>query len=589
MSRFNLLEQAWIPVKGRSEHLKVCEIVRRDVLSLDAPRADFNAALMQFLIGLLQTVMAPETPKGWRNLYTNPPSENELQAKLDTIKEAFYLDGDGYRFMQDASIQQQDKIKPIEEIIFGAPGDNTKKKNIDLFVKKQDIKGLCVSCSASAILAANIFADNGGPGYFESMRGNGFISNLVCVDEKAEEASLWRDIWLNVLQTNFFNKNQNEKQFLWMEPIPDDDIKRRETSEKIKNITLEIEEFNLKIKQTEVKDEQTKLREEKKELDKAKRAFQQTRKDITGIYPEMAHPLQVYWAWMRRIYIQFEEPSNELCSVCNKYPKVADTIFKTNKAFNYPKAYWQHPLSAYKQAEGGEYEGKFLALDMTTKGLPYIYWNDFIKATEKQFPASVVEQHLKKKLADTTQLILWSGGYAMDSNSPLGWYESKTPFYLVADENHRQMVEREIDRYIQASNKISDNRNGYLINAIKNAWFDENKEKNKDQKKTFNDTRAIEIGKSFWNNTHDKFYQLINLLYSTEGQLNDNARIQLSFDWYQTLKQESEKIFADWAFKSNIQTNPKRIALAHKQLMQNLKSQSLKNETLGLPKEHKYD
>jgi len=127
--------------------------------------------------------MAPETPKGWRNLYTNPPSETELQAKLDTIKEAFYLDGDGYRFMQDASIQQQDKIKPIEEIIFGAPGDNTKKKNIDLFVKKQDIKGLCVSCSASAILAANIFADNGGPGYFESMRGNTKLTLTFCINK----------------------------------------------------------------------------------------------------------------------------------------------------------------------------------------------------------------------------------------------------------------------------------------------------------------------------------------------------------------------------------------------------------------------
>jgi hypothetical protein len=72
-------------------------------------------------------------------------------------------------------------------------------------------------------------------------------------------------------------------------------------------------------------------------------------------------------------------------------------------------------------------------------------------------------------------------------------------------------------------------------------------------------------------------------------QLNDDARIQLSLGWYQTLKDESEKIFTDWAFKSNIQTNPKRIALAHKQLMQNLNSQSLKNETLGLPKEHKHD
>jgi len=589
MIRFNLLEQAWIPVKGRSELIKVCQIVHPDILGLDTPRADFNAALMQFLIGLLQTVFAPDTPRAWRSFYSNPPTETELQTKLDTIKTAFYLDGDGFRFMQDTSIQQQDKIKPIEEIIFGAPGDNTKKKNIDLFIKKQDIKGLCTSCSASAILAANIFADNGGPGYFESMRGNGFISNLVCVDEKTEEASLWKDTWLNVLQANFFNKNKNEKQFLWMESIPDDETKRKEIAEKIKEVSSEIEQLDLEIKQAEDKEIQAQLKEQKKELDKTKRAIQQARKDITGIYPEVSHPLQVYWAWMRRVYLSIEHPSDELCSICNKHKIIAKTIYKTNKAYNFPKAYWQHPLSAYKQAETGDYEGKFLALEMTTRGLPYIFWNDFVKATEKQFPAQVVTQHLKKYFEDKPQLILRSFGYAMDSNSPLGWYESKTPLYLLTDENQRKIVENEIDRYIQASNKISDNRNGYLINAIKNAWFDENKEKNKDRKKSFNDNRAIEIGKSFWDRTHEKFYQLIDDLYKTIGKVDETKTIKIRFEWYRHIYEVSENLFREWAFKSSIQTNPRRIALAHNQLIHNLHSKSLKQDALGLIKEHGND
>jgi hypothetical protein len=128
-----------------------------------------------------------------------------------------------------------------------------------------------------------------------------------------------------------------------------------------------------------------------------------------------------------------------------------------------------------------------------------------------------------------------------------------------------------------------------LINAIKNAWFDENKEKNKDQKKSFNDNRAIEIGKSFWDRTHDKFYQLIDDIYKAAGKLEETEAIKIRIDWYQHIYEVSENLFKEWAFKSSIQTNPRRISLAHKQLMQNLHSKSLKQDTLGLIKEHGND
>ena len=128
--KFNLLFDSWIPVKtihGKNKPIKAYEIVQKDIIALDAPRADFNAALMQFLIGLLQTIFAPENPRAWRSFYKEPPSEKELKEKFESIKIAFYLNGDSYRFMQDVSIQNKENLKPIEEIIFGGPGDNTKK------------------------------------------------------------------------------------------------------------------------------------------------------------------------------------------------------------------------------------------------------------------------------------------------------------------------------------------------------------------------------------------------------------------------------------------------------------------------------
>lgn len=511
----NLLEDScsWIPVKtkqGQTIFIAVHEIVRADVVALNAPRADFNAALMQFLIGLLQTVLAPENPRAWRQHFQQPPTEDDLKVAFEGIKPAFYLDGDGSRFMQDSSIQQKDKLKPIEELMFGAPGDSTKTKNKDHFVKKKDIDGiyrscgaidgLCCSCAATAILTANIFADNGGNGYFESMRGNGFISTLVCLDETNSEPSLWKNIWLNVMTSNYFVINNKDK-FLWMTAIQSDDGKRKDFSNQVKELKAQIEQLDLDIRRTTDKSQKQELTDKKKELSNEQRTVQNARKGMTGISPADAHPLQVYWAWLRRFYLDIKPQSQELCSVCNERMIEIKEFYKTNQGYNYPKALWTHPLSPYKKAVSGDYGGKFLPLEMTKNGLPYTYWNDFTKRSDNQFPAQVISQHKDKSMADKTQLIIWSFGYAMDSNSPLGWYEAKTPLYLIENENSREHFEAEIEKYIAASIKIADSRSGCLIYAIKNAWFDENKEKNKTQKKAFDSDKADEVAKSFWHST----------------------------------------------------------------------------------------
>ena len=173
----------------------------------------------------------------------------------------------------------------------------------------------------------------------------------------------------------------------------------------------------------------------------------------------------------------------------------------------------------------------------------------------------------------------------MDSNSPMGWYESKTPLYLIYNKEQRQIFESEINKYIQASNKIGNSRGGYLTTAIKSAWFGESKEKNKDKKKAFNNDRGTEIAKNFWSNTENKFYELIKKMYDNSHDLTDEERFKLKRDWYRHIKDEATKLFNLWAFKSSIQTNPRRIAEAHNKLLINLNSKSLKQDILGLLKE----
>ena len=595
MKQFNLLFDRWIPIRtrhGENKSIKAYEVVQNDIIALDAPRADFNAALMQFLIGLLQTFFAPKNPRAWRKLFSPPPSEDELKKKFKGIEKTFYLDGDGYRFMQDALAINTGEIRPIEEMIFGAPGESGKGKNQDFFVKQNNIDGLCYSCVVAALLTANIFAEDGGRGYFQSMRGNGFVSCLVQLDEQQSDKSLWKNLWLNIVEDNIESIIDPKRNFYWIKDLPD-----RPYVERLEKTKLNINDLKTKKKGNKNGTRKNEIDEQIKQLEKESNRIKEKIDGLGNnkiVYPERGS-LQAYWAWMRRFFLDTKNTINGQCSMCRSMDELITDFYKTGKGYKYPKEEWQnkHPFSPNKKYQRDHYnknnlryKDKMLAIEMTQNGLPYTHWQDFVIQTEKQTPAKVINRHLRERHSDE-QLIIWSFGYAMDSNSPKGWYESKTPFYLLKDKEYREIFEVEIDRYIQAANKIADNRTGYLVYAIKNAWFDESKDKNKVQKKSFNNNKAAEIAKCFWNNTERKFYEQMKALYDNAHQLTDEKRAELRQDWYKHIKDEVNKLFDRWAFRAGIQTNPKRIAKAHNQLMKNLNSKSLKQDILGLPKENK--
>jgi len=292
------------------------------------------------------------------------------------------------------------------------------------------------------------------------------------------------------------------------------------------------------------------------------------------------------------------------CSLCHSEGRLITSFFKSGKGYKYPKEIWQnkHPFSPSKKfhrekydKNNRKYKDKMLAIEMTTNGLPYTYWQDFLTQSEKRAPAKVVAEHLKKNM--DSQLVIWSFGYAMDSNNPLGWYESKTPLYLLKNKELKKIVESEIIKYIQAANKIGDSINGYLSISIRMAWFeydyDKEQEKKKDKKPDpFYNKNArslydppIEISKSFYNNTETRFYELVKTLYDIADKLTDQKKADLRSDWYEHIKKATKDIFNHWAFTASIQTNPRRISKAHNQLTLNLRSRVLKHEILGLPKE----
>ena len=109
----NLLKDNWLPVRrksGKQEDIvpwQLTDNIEADpVVKISSPRSDFNGALVQFLISLLQTAFAVKDDYEWIRLYDNPPSPQTLHEAIQEYAHAFNVDGDGPRFMQDFNLPE---------------------------------------------------------------------------------------------------------------------------------------------------------------------------------------------------------------------------------------------------------------------------------------------------------------------------------------------------------------------------------------------------------------------------------------------------------------------------------------------------
>lgn len=206
---FNLITDPWLPVRrlsGKSETVRPGDIADSfnddPILALDFPRPDWNAAVTEFLIGLLATVMPPADTSAWADLWATPPMPDELNEKLAHIAFAFNLDGESPRCFQD--FDQPDVSwaqRPIEWLVLAGPVENTVKLNTDLFSKRDQIATLCVPYCAAALITQQTYAPEGGPGFRTSVRGGGPLTTLARVRRKLPDnlcdATLWDLVWAN--------------------------------------------------------------------------------------------------------------------------------------------------------------------------------------------------------------------------------------------------------------------------------------------------------------------------------------------------------------------------------------------------------
>ncbi len=217
----NLINDPWITVireDGTRDVIAPWQITETEnpVIELSAPRPDFQGALYQFLIGLLQTTFAPEDEEDWFGCWEKTPEATDVKAAFSSVAEAFELiNSKEPAFLQDFDLPEGE-TKPVSGLLIEAPGGKTLKDNLDHFAKGDMVGAVCESCAATALFTLQTNAPSGGVGHRVGLRGGGPLTTLVLPTEP--RATLWKKLWLNVLSQEEYKNNQSTLSdiFPWM-------------------------------------------------------------------------------------------------------------------------------------------------------------------------------------------------------------------------------------------------------------------------------------------------------------------------------------------------------------------------------------
>ena len=215
---FSLLAERWIPVRRlhtgrvRIRPAEIASEIDSDpVIGLEWPRPDFRGACLEFLIGLLATACPPRDPRDWLNRYRKPPSAGILDQAFAPISDAFVLDGDGPKFMQDFEPGRQ----PLASLLIDEPAENAEEDNRDLIVKRGRVKKLCRPAAAMALYTLQTYAPQGGQGNFVSLRGGGPLTTLA-IPPLPDPITLWHLVWANVPTCEHLSAPQITSLFPWL-------------------------------------------------------------------------------------------------------------------------------------------------------------------------------------------------------------------------------------------------------------------------------------------------------------------------------------------------------------------------------------
>lgn len=455
----NLVTDVWLPCKfkdGSVKEISIAEITNPDVIDLALPRADFQGAAYQLMIGLLQTLIAPERRKEWHQRYNNPPPQEELQKQLNKVMHAFNVTGDGPLFMQDLDpLEDVKNATNIAGLLIDAPGENGIKNNTDHFVKRGVCEVLSVPMAALALFTLQISAPSGGQGHRVGLRGGGPLTSIILPADKL--SSLWHKIWLNVISNEFWRYEQpdlaSSQVFPWLA--------------------------------------ETKVSKGKN----------------TEVYANEVHPLAMYWAMPRRIRLSVEE-SEDVCSITGKLLENKVSYYRTQNYGNNYAGVWRHPLTAYRfdPKKPDEIPNSIKA---QPGGITYSYWDVLtLTASEQGQQTSLNIEHfyyINQRKKETLGYLprLWCSGYDMDNMKARCWYEKEIPILNVELEHQADFL-----RAVKELQELTNKFRLELNKRIKEAWFERPGDAKGDT--TF-------IAAEFWRRTENIFFDAVQSISEQES------------------------------------------------------------------------
>lgn len=510
----NLIEDAWLPVLREEGPDKIApwQIVEttNPVLEITAPRPDFQGALYQFLIGLLQTCFAPEDHDEWLEYWDEMPTVDQLRGCFQKVSSAFELENpDGPAFMQDFNDFDGEEL-PIEDLIGGAISDTTRSKNRDLFTKRGTVSVVSPYWAAIALFNVQTTGVLAWGQHRIGLRGNGPITSLVLPTHK--DATLWGKLWLNVLSAEDFDSVPGEKELLekkYIFPWLTD----------------------------------TRLSPDKKPT-----------------VPTDGNPLQHYWPMPRRIRLFVEEIDGKcdlsgepISKGIRKYKRIKDGVYYTGG--------WMHPLTPHFRKDRLSFASPVLGTHLADD---YRDWSALTLNGklggdgDKSQCAKNVSAFIHERLEDLNDRgRLWCFGYVAKSADVKRWYDAVFP--LLADERTASNMQAWAGELIEAAKVVSD----LLRNQLKEAWF----KRTKDVK---GDMNAVVT--EFWQQSEKNFYDLLKRLSDLPGEQR-RAPPEIYAFWEQTIRNLALDLFDSWALESPAEDmDMKRIIGARKELEKNLRT-----------------
>lgn len=418
---FNLIDERWLPVlreSGRIERIAPWQIAESSdrVIKIRSPRPDFDAALLEFLIGLVQSTFVPKDGDEWADIYESGTDAEALRAKMEAVRDAFWLDGDGPRFMQDLTVHEgKCDLKPVVSLLM----DEGVSGEASLFAKSGRFESFCLPDAAAAMMTLQAFAPSGGAGHRTSLRGGGPISVAILNDD------LWKTVWCNILSSeamrsvpgNLALKSPHDI-FPWMAPT--------RTSEA----------------------------------------------GATGIAPSDIHPLQHFWAMPRRYRFKIDGAMGT-CDICDAQEvEVVQQFFNKNYGANY-KGPFLHPMTPYSVLKPDQLPNPKKG---DGSGFSYRDWPLVSLGGEKQIIPKVVETFRMEERAEVAPVTrILARGYGMDNMKPLRFLEAKLPLIHVS-ENILPLLRDDAGKLVVGSEQIRKTLN----QQVKAAWKERPKDQSGD-------------------------------------------------------------------------------------------------------------